>query len=165
MISKYHIDFDESKDIEIFYDFHGIQIMRHNTTDPDRFLGEGIKFDNEIAKRLDEKRRCKVIYIADKTPWLNTLIGYIRHPIEGVITGIYGIILPKDPSAVLKFVKTMSFTLPMSQNEGKYIVRIFGHKHREDFTEVAAWMDEVIKKLDNNEKVPIVKLPQREDLH
>ncbi|MCA9381413.1 hypothetical protein KC678_04055 [Candidatus Dojkabacteria bacterium] len=159
MSTKYHIDFDESKDIEIFYDFYGIQIMRHNTTDPERFLSEGIKFDNEIAKRLDNKKRCKVIYIADKTPWLNTLIGYIRHPIEGAITGIYGIILPEDPSAVLKFVKTMSFTLPMSTNKGKYIVRIFSHKYRNDFTEVSEWMDEIVKKLDNNEPVPIVKLP------
>src|SRR5258706_13933989 len=127
MDNPYHIDFDESKDIEIFYDFHGIQVMRHNTSDPKRFLDEGIKFDNEVGKRLDEKKRAKILYIADQTPYLTALIDYLGHTIPGISIGIYGIIMPKDPSLIFKFVETISFSLPMSYNKGQYIVKLFDH--------------------------------------
>jgi hypothetical protein len=46
--------FDDSKEIDIIYNFHkDTHIMRINSTNPNAFLDEGRKFDFGLIERLD----------------------------------------------------------------------------------------------------------------
>lgn len=158
MDTPYHIEFDDSKDIETFYDFHGLNIIKVNTTDTNRFLEQALNFDKELSKRLDAKKRCRIIYIADQLPPLSVILKYIDSPVEGLKLGLYAIVTPKDPSLVFKFTETVIFSLPMSFVKHRYILKVFEHSCREDFTPIIKWMDEMIAKKDKDEDVQEIQL-------
>ena len=74
------LEFDESKEMEFFINFHGAHILRINTTDSDIFLKEAKIFDSEVIKNLDSENRCKIIYIVDKLPPLSAVLTFVQSP-------------------------------------------------------------------------------------
>lgn len=153
MENSYKLQFDENAEIETFYDFHGVNIIRVNTTNTDLFLKKGKEFDLEVMKRLDKKGRCKIIYLTDKVPPLSVILKFIENPDFEAEWGVYAVINPADDSLINKFMYIVTMSLNMTGSlRNKYALKFFNHKHRDDLKEVIDWMDKALEKRDKEDK-------------
>ena len=146
MDDSYKINYDMSKPIETIFDFHNAQIIRVNTENSTLFLAEGKIFDEEVLKRVDNKGRCRIIYIVDKMPPLSAVLSFISRPFPTVDWGIYAVIAPNDENIIKKFAPIISYGLNLTFLKGKFTLRIFENHHRNDLTEVIKWMDSNMNK-------------------
>lgn len=147
MNDSYNLQFDENAEIETFYDFHGANILRVNTTNTDLFLKEGKVFDAEVMKRLDSKGRCKIIYLVDKVPPLSVILKFMENPDFEASWGVYAVINPADDTLINKFMYIVTMSLNMTGSlRNKYEVKFFNHKYKKNLKEVIDWMDSVYDK-------------------
>ncbi len=146
MGASYKIDYDMTKPVETIYDFHNAQIIRTNTENSNLFLAEGKKFDQEVLKRVDDKGRCRIIYIVDKMPPLSAVLSFVSTPFPTVQWGVYAVIASTDSEIMKKFVPIISYGLNLTHLKDKFTIKIFENHHRNDLTEVIKWMDENMNK-------------------
>jgi hypothetical protein len=153
MNEQYKLQFDENAEIETFYDFHGVNIIRINTTNTDLFLKEGKIFDSEVMKRLDPKGRSMIIYLVDKVPPLSVILKFIENPDFEAKWGVYAVINPADDTLINKFMYVVTMSLNMTGSlRNKYVVKFFNHKYKGDLKDVIDWMNSVLDKEVENEK-------------
>ncbi len=152
MDDQYKLQFHDDVTIETFYDFHGAQIIKVNTTNTNEFLAKGKVFDREVMKRLDNKGRCKIIYVVDKVPPLSVILKFIENPEFEADWGIYAVVNPKDDSLINKFMYIVTMSLNMTGSlRNKYALKFFDNKHRDNLKEVIDWMDSVLEKKDKKD--------------
>jgi hypothetical protein len=134
--------FDDSKEIDIIYNFHkDTHIMRINSTNPNAFLDEGRKFDFGLIERLDSLGRTRAIFIADKSPPLSALLTFVQRPVEDIKWGVYAVILPKETTLAQKFIPIVAYGMNITGLKNKYTVKVYSNKHRDDWTDIFAWLD------------------------
>ncbi len=134
------LDFDNSKEMEIIYDFKGAHILRINTTDTKLFLEKGKEFDEGVLKRLDKDRNCRIIYVVDKTPPLTAILNFVQFPFD-VNWGAYAVVMPEDLSIVSKFIPIVTYGLGITDLRHKYDLKVFDNTHRDNLTEVFEWLN------------------------
>lgn len=146
-LDSYQLPFNDNEEIETFYNFHGAHVLRINTTNSNLFLEKGRIFDREVVKNLDEKGRCKIIYIGDKVPPLSALLKFIENPEFQVSWGVFAVILPKEKDLIDKFVHILVTGLSITGSlKNKYTLKFFRNEYRNKLNEVIEWMDRAMEK-------------------
>jgi len=141
-MNDFSLKFDDTKEIEAFYDFHNAQVLKINTLNTNVFLEQGKLFDIECENRVDEQGRVRIIYIADKIQPLSAILQFVSNPFVKVKWGIYAIIVPPDLATLNKIAPIISYGLGITGLKNKFTLKVFEYKHRDDLTEVIKWMDD-----------------------
>lgn len=139
--TKYPITYDESKELEIIWDFHNTQIWRYNTSDSNAFLASGNEFDAGIAKRLDDQKRCRLMYVCDKVPPLTAILKHLENPFD-INWGVFAIILPKDITISDKVDPILRYAIGLTRYRAHFTLGVFKNEHRNHLDEVMEWMDQ-----------------------
>lgn len=141
MAKQYIVNFDETKEIEVIFDYYNTQIFRINTDNTNLFLEVGRNFDAECLKRVDDKGRIRIIYMADKIPPLSAILQFFSNPFIEVTWGLYAAVIPKDLAIVTKFVPILTYGLGITNMKDKFTARVFDYTNRNDVTAIMEWMD------------------------
>lgn len=135
--------YNEDLELEFIYDFHNTQILRTNTQNTNLFISEGKKYDAECLSRVDEEGRLRCVFVVDYPPPLSAILKFVSSPFDKVKWGIYAVVIP-DQSVKMasKFAPILVYGLSITPMRDQFIIKVFDHTHRNDFTEVLRWMDD-----------------------
>jgi len=132
--------YDESKEQEIIFDFHKSHIWRINSTNTNLLLQTGLEFDQGVANRLDEQKRCRLVYVIDQVPPLTAILRHMENPFQ-VEWAVMVFIIHKDSTFLEKINPIISYGLGLTKFKEKFVIGVFDYSHRNNLTTVINWQD------------------------
>ena len=137
-------EFDSTKEFETFHNVEGIQIIKIDTDDSNKYIERMAQWYEELKPYTSPEGTHKVLHVYFKAPPLSAVLKFIEIPLPYVfVWSAVAIIEPPD-TVVEKFNPIINWAARLNKNKERVTTRLYSHDYINKLDEVKKWLDDEI---------------------